>query len=93
MSDINTVKAQIQSLIDLANTTTGNQDTNLTDGVNALVSGYGKGGSSNVFGVKLGNANTSLYQVQPILSVTIEENRIVENNLYHGSVTVETVAE
>ena len=45
MSDINTVKAQIQSLIDLANTTTGNTDTNLTDGVNALVSGYGQGGS------------------------------------------------
>ena len=45
MSDINTVKAQIQSLIDLANTTTGNQDTNLTDGVNALVGGYGQGGS------------------------------------------------
>ena len=41
----NTVKAQIQSLIDLANTTTGNTDTNLTDGVNALVGGYGQGGS------------------------------------------------
>ena len=47
MSDINTVKAQIQSLIDLANTTTGNQDTNLTDGVNALISGYGQGGSGS----------------------------------------------
>ena len=46
MSDINTVKAQIQSLINLANTTTGNSDTNLTDGVNALVSGYGQGGGS-----------------------------------------------
>jgi hypothetical protein len=46
MSTIQTVKTQIQSLIDLANTTTGNQDTNLTDGVNALVGGYGQGGSS-----------------------------------------------
>lgn len=45
MSTIQTVKTQIQSLIDLANTTTGNQDTNLTDGVNALVGGYGQGGS------------------------------------------------
>lgn len=44
MSDINTVKAQIQTLIDLANTTTGNTDTNLTDGVNALIGGYGQGG-------------------------------------------------
>ena len=39
MSDINSVKTQIQSLINLANETTGNTDTNLTDGVNALVSG------------------------------------------------------
>ena len=46
MSTIQTVKTQIQSLIDLANTTTGNQDTNLTDGVNALVSGFGSGGGS-----------------------------------------------
>ena len=46
MSTIQTVKTQIQSLIDLANTTTGNQDTNLTDGVNALVGGYGQGGSA-----------------------------------------------
>ena len=32
MSTIQTVKAQIQSLIDTANATTGNSDTNLTDG-------------------------------------------------------------
>lgn len=37
-----------QALIDLANTTTGNSDTNLTDGVNALVSGYGQGGTSDL---------------------------------------------
>ena len=48
MSDINSVKAQIQTLIDLANTTTGNSDTNLTDGVNALVEGFGQGGSGGV---------------------------------------------
>lgn len=40
MSDFNSVKTQIQSLIDSANATTGNQDTNLTDGVNALIEGY-----------------------------------------------------
>lgn len=44
MSDINTLKTQIQSLIDNANATTGNSDTNLTDGVNALIEGYGQGG-------------------------------------------------
>lgn len=42
--NVNTVKAQIQRLINKANETTGNTDTNLTDGVNALVSGYGQGG-------------------------------------------------
>ena len=47
MSNIQTVKAQIQSLLDLANTTTGNNDTNLTDGVNALVEGFGQGGSGS----------------------------------------------
>lgn len=45
MSNIQTVKAQIQTLINSANATTGNADTNLTDGVNALISGYGQGGS------------------------------------------------
>lgn len=57
MSTIQTVKTQIQSLIDLANTTTGNTDTNLTDGVNALVSGFGQGGSG---GMKNGY-NVSFY--------------------------------
>lgn len=51
MSTIQTVKTQIQSLINLANTTTGNTDTNLTDGVNALVSGYGQGGSGSSGGI------------------------------------------
>lgn len=46
----NTVKTQIQSLIDLANTTTGNTDTNLTDGVNALIGGYGQGSGSGSSG-------------------------------------------
>ena len=46
MSNIQTVKAQIQSLIDLANATTRNADTTLTDGVNALVSGFGQGSSN-----------------------------------------------
>ena len=47
MSNIQSVKAQIQSLINKANETTGNTDTNLTDGVNALVEGFGQGGSDS----------------------------------------------
>ena len=46
MSTPTTVKAQLRLLLNNANETTGNTDTNLTDGVNALVSGYGQGGSS-----------------------------------------------
>ena len=45
VDDIDSIKEHSQTLIDLANTTTGNTDTNLTDGVNALVEGYGQGGS------------------------------------------------
>lgn len=36
------VKTQIVNLIENANATTGNTDTTLTDGVNALIEGYGK---------------------------------------------------
>lgn len=43
--NVNTVKAQIQSLINKANETTGNNDTNLTDGVNALVGGFKPSGT------------------------------------------------
>ena len=40
------IETNISNLIDLANTTTGNTDTNLTDSVNALVDGFGQGGYS-----------------------------------------------
>ena len=36
MEKIELVKAQMQTLIDLANETTGKQDTTLTDGVGSL---------------------------------------------------------
>ena len=50
VDDIDSIKEHSQTLIDLANTTTGNTDTNLTDGVNALVGGYGQGGSDGIEG-------------------------------------------
>ena len=40
------VKGKIQGLIDKANETTGNTDTDLTTAVNALVEGYGQGGDN-----------------------------------------------
>lgn len=44
MAKIDLVKQQLQNLVNLANETTGNNNTSLTDGVNALVEGYGQGG-------------------------------------------------
>lgn len=45
MATAESVKAKIQGLINTANTTTGNSDTDLTTAVNALVAGFGSGGS------------------------------------------------
>lgn len=45
MANWNDIKSQIIKLINDANNTTGKTDTNLTDSVNTLISGYG--GSSN----------------------------------------------
>lgn len=47
MSDFNSVIAQIRSMINLANETTGKGDTNLTDSINSLISGYGQGDSGD----------------------------------------------
>ena len=44
MSTPESVLAQTQELIDMANAATGRTDTNLTDAVEALIAGYGLGG-------------------------------------------------
>ena len=36
------VEAQLRKLVESANATTGNEDTNITDGVNSLIDGYGQ---------------------------------------------------
>lgn len=43
MSTKNVVIDLLNSLIDGVNDVTGKQDTNLTDGVNSLVEGFGQG--------------------------------------------------
>ena len=55
------IKEIISYLIDSANSTTGNKDINLTDGVNALISGYGQGGSKS-------SVNGSLYSYEDIIT-------------------------
>lgn len=47
MATAESVKAKLQGLIGLANTTTGKADTDLTAAVNALIAGFGQGGSSD----------------------------------------------
>ena len=42
MSSLASIKTQIQTLITLANNTTGNSDTSLTACVNSLIAGYGQ---------------------------------------------------
>lgn len=44
MATVESVKAKMQGLIDTANKTTGNTDTDLTAAVNALAAGFGGGG-------------------------------------------------
>lgn len=45
MATAESVKAKLQGLISLANNTTGKTDTDLTAAVNALIAGFGQGGS------------------------------------------------
>ena len=48
MSSLASIKTQIQTLIDLANATTGNNDTDLTTCVNSLILGYGQASEPDV---------------------------------------------
>ena len=48
MSTMQSIKTQLQSLLDRANAKTGKSHTNLTDSVNELISGYGSGGSAEI---------------------------------------------
>lgn len=50
MATAESVKAKIQNLIDAANQTTGNKDTDLTTAVEALIAGYGKGDNETLNG-------------------------------------------
>lgn len=54
MADWKKVEANIEKLINDMNATTGNSDTNLTDGVNALIGGYGKLTTDTLVGLENG---------------------------------------
>lgn len=54
MSTAETVKAQLNALLNQANNTTGKTDTNLTAAVASLVAGFGQGGSGGGLAYDMG---------------------------------------
>lgn len=50
MATAESVKTKIQGLLAMANEATGNSNTDLTTAVNALIAGFGQGGSGSVGG-------------------------------------------
>lgn len=69
------VKAKLQGLISLANATTGKTDTDLTAAVNALIAGFGQGGSSGgtsgIYMAKITPAeDVSTFNIQHNLNTT-----------------------
>lgn len=87
MSSIQSVKNQIQTLIDNANATTGNSDTTLTTAQASLIEGYGQGSSSNMFGIRHSeNVSFYFYPVLPVLKIESNAiNRITSNNISHAT--------
>jgi hypothetical protein len=69
MVTADSVKAKLQGLIDKANETTGNADTDLTTAVDSLVSGFGQGGEE-VYSTPTG----VLYKKNHIITQTAEGN-------------------
>ena len=81
MADWNKIEAQMRKLISDANETTGKNDTNLTDIVDGLISGYGQGSTSGGISV---NAKSSKLYVVPVLkeSANISSSNIaITSNL------------
>ena len=82
MATAESVKAKLQSLIDTANDVTGNDDTNLTDAVNALVGGFG--GESESFPQKF-------YETDFVMDSSVTANGVIctiETGLSDDMVTV-----
>ena len=79
MSNLGTIKAQIQELLDSANAVTGNEDTNLTDGVNSLIEGYG--------GVKLDIPSYHYDEVGRVIGKIVELKQTRPNHIVFGTIS------
>ena len=71
MATAESVKSKIQGLIDTANKATGNSDTDLTTAINALVAGFGQGGS--------GGGESGIYMAQITPASDIDELSVIHN--------------
>lgn len=69
MSTPTTVKNALQAAITKANSTTGKNDTNVTNAVNSLIDGYGKGGGITPSG-SLTITENGTFDVTSLASVT-----------------------
>lgn len=76
------VEAQLQRLINSANATTGNSDTNLNDGVSALIAGYGQGSNSGG-----GNSEGDIDGMYSV-SFICNGKEIARNYVLHGNGTI-----
>lgn len=84
------VKAKLNNLIAKANSTTGKSDTDLTSGMNSLIEGYGKGGSSEGTPIPIGenveriyfNVNNSVAKTVDYLSKLTYTNHPLLGDVY-----------
>ena len=73
MSTAETVKAQLNALLNQANNTTGKTDTNLTAAIASLAAGFGHGGSG-------GGSASGIYMAK-VTPETISEVLTIQHNL------------
>jgi len=94
MATLDSVKAKIQGLIDKANRTTGNTDTQLSPAVDALIEGYGSGGGGFVDVTELPNISEAEEGVVYRLLQATEASVDILVSVNDGSsVTTMTLAE
>jgi N-acetylneuraminic acid mutarotase len=77
MSDFTSIKAQLQKLIDDANTKTERTDADLTSAVGALIEGYGSGGSGSGGSLNIHYGDTAPEDTSKLWVKCAEPNDVV----------------
>ena len=83
MADLKKIQAQLEKLIGDANQATGNTRTNITDGVEDLISGYGQSGSGITPSGTISITENGTYDVTEYASanVAIESDGLSEEEV------------